>query len=119
GPACAACGLAIFAPALLSRRGRLRRLPAGPLALRLSLAAILALGLAAPQLLTTIAWTLGSARDTAALTDIRIDPYFWVTWRMRLVNELRALSGPGAGLAGVGFRARGGFGAGLRGARGG
>jgi hypothetical protein len=109
-PVYVAYGLAIFALALLLRRGRPRRLAAGTLALRLSLAALLALGLAAPQLLPTLAWTLGSARDTAALTDIRIDPYFWVTWRMRLVNALGALSVPVAVLAVVGFAAEGIFG---------
>ena len=106
-----AYGLAIFALALLRRRGHPRRLPAGTLALRLSLAAVVALGLAAPQLLPTVAWTLGSARDTAALTDIRVDPYFWVTWRMRLVSELGTLSVPVLVLALVGYATEGVFGA--------
>jgi hypothetical protein len=75
-------GLAAFAAAVaLDARWRGRVWTAGTLA-AIAVAGVLALATAAPQLLTTLAWTSETARRAAPLTDAQIDllprPWKWL-----------------------------------------
>jgi hypothetical protein len=79
-------GATLFAlAAFLDRRGRERRLV--EIAPRLLVAGLLALATAAPQVLTTLAWSGETIRQTKPLTDMQMMPLFTDTARWQRIQS--------------------------------
>ncbi len=107
----AAYALAVFVLAILCDPGRRGERAFGPIVGQLVVAGVLALGLAAPQLLTTLSWSAETVRQTGHLENFQIAPLAFTPWPIVLVGKLRQLTVPAAILAAVGFAASGRFGA--------
>ena len=82
-----------------------------PVAGQLLVAGVLAIGLASPQLLPTLAWSKEAVRQTTELTALQMQPLgILKTWQTLLYEKLTQLTLPAAFLAAVGFVRAGRFG---------
>jgi hypothetical protein len=106
-----AYALAVFVLAILVDRERRGARPVGAVVVQLALAGVLAVALAAPQLLPTLRWSAETLRQTGQLEDAQIEPWRFSPWYHVLVDDLGRISAPAALLAGVGFAISGRFGA--------
>jgi hypothetical protein len=106
----AAYGLAIFVLALLCDPRRRGNRPVSAVFGQLALAGVLAVGLMSPQMLTTLAWSSESVRQTSHLAEAQIQLWAFEAWPSILMGKIVQLTFPGAILAVIGFATAGRFG---------
>jgi hypothetical protein len=106
----AAYGLVVFVGALLCDPRRRGDRPVVGVLAQLALAGVLAIGLASPQMLPTLAWSGESVRQTSQLTDAQIHPLAFTPWQYVLAGKIVQLTIPGTILAVIGLMTAGRFG---------
>jgi hypothetical protein len=116
----AAYGIGLLMIALFVERSGPDVLPLATVVRRLAVAALIAVGTAAPQILPTLLWSIETSRPVLPLGDLAIDPVsiyvpLWATVRATFVRQtpflmMFYLSAPVVVLAAVGVVTRGRFG---------